>query len=253
MGSVALPFARGETGTADGCRLLRIEKPQGGVVDVAYEKRVDGVEVVHAVGGDRQSRCTDPAPLLLTVGKRCDMRHLALTRLGLEHVDMIRGNAASDEGKGCVQTKRGMSVDEVQGKAESYVKHHGFPGVNALAVHCGCHHTTLRKAIERSERLKKAKGAHDLFKAKAGTRRVGNDPTDPAWQAVVDEALSRLTEYAPESRRAELNTPDMRKELGMMEPDALAKLVDDAREQYEKRQHAARPRTGGRACARAGE
>jgi len=144
-----------------------------------------------------------------------------------------------------------VTVDEARQRAEDYIKHHDFPGVNALATHpCKCSAATVRKAIAQSEKLQQAQAAHKLRKAKPGARP--QTANDASWAAQVDEALRQLMEYAPASERAKLNAPDMRDQLARMAPDALAKLVDDAREHAERRKCAANRAPAGRARARTG-
>ena len=137
-----------------------------------------------------------------------------------------------------------VSAEEARRRAEVYIRQHDFPGVNALAKQCECSPSAIRKAIAQSETLQRAQASHRLRKAKPAAR--AQTANDPSWQAQVDEALRHLIEYAPESERAKLHTPDVRDHLAKMEPDALALLVDDARKQHEQRK-----RTANRAPGRA--
>jgi hypothetical protein len=141
-----------------------------------------------------------------------------------EFVDSARPQACA-----VVAKVRGCEPWEVARElAEAYIKNHPWPGLNQLARQCNCHHSVLKKAIGNSKLLQQAEAAQRLQKARPAARQ---QPTyDPSWEAQVDEALRQLMECAPAERRAELNTPDMREELGRMEPDALASLVDDARQ-----------------------
>jgi len=138
---------------------------------------------------------------------------------------------AKRRGKGC----RAWKIAKERG--EDYIRNHPFPGLNELARRSGCNPHTLKRAICKSKDLTRAQATHELSKAPPTRKRGHKD--DPAWQAQVDEALRMLIESAPKAKRAELNSPEMRTQLEKMEPDDLAKLVEDAEEQAKERQKAA--------------
>ena len=156
---------------------------------------------------------------------------LALQRPLVPGADEECGGSARLRACAEVAKARGCEPWEVARElAEAYIKNHPWPGLNQLAKQCNCHHSVLKKAIRNSKLLQQAEAAQRLQKARPAARL---QPTyDPSWGAQVDEALRQLIECAPAERRAELNTPEMREELGRMEPDALASLVDDARQGY---------------------
>ena len=118
-------------------------------------------------------------------------------------------------------------------RGETYVKNTDFPGLNKLAKWCRCHHSVMRKAIDDSEKLQQYERQYNLKKVKTRPEVLSRD--DPEWAATVDDALATLIEYAPAGTRADLNKPEVRDQLFTMEPDALLKLLEDAKEQAEQR------------------
>lgn len=98
---------------------------------------------------------------------RADIPHVAVASIAairaiLERVDALsaatdklgsRKEPAAIRGK----ERSRLTWQKVLPKAESYVQRCGFPGLKALARECGgCHHETLRRAIDNSDKLRKA-------------------------------------------------------------------------------------------------
>ena len=139
----------------------------------------------------------------------------------------------------CVEesTAQGVSAKDVaKQRAVAYVRTADFPGLNKLAGWCRCHPSVINKVINDSEPLQAAQARYNRRKAKPVAKRPSHD--DPAWAAMVDEALRELIENAPADQRGELNSPEMRQQLLQMEPCNLDALVEGAKEQAAQRRRA---------------
>jgi hypothetical protein len=120
--------------------------------------------------------------------------------------------------------KDGMSWEDAKEKAEKYCKRNPFPGLNALAKLIKCSTATMKKAIDRSSRLRAVVAEHNakrksvpdvpLTDAAADSYKQAREQ-DPHEAAATEELLQRLLKQAKPSEREKIQnmTPEQQRDL----------------------------------------
>jgi len=171
------------------------------------------------------------------------MESETLAVVGSLHDDPIADHPPAAKGAVAIEP---VSTPPASGKqwqtimklAEDHCARNPFPGVNALATILKCSPSTIRKAIEHSQKLRRYRdkfeqerkpGNHKAMTAAHAASAKQSRECNPAEAVSTDEIFRALLEQAKEHERAALHalSDSQRRELvAAMDEDTIRKLFE---------------------------